>query len=493
VPIVRFAAPAARIAAAVAAAALALAGCAAVVEGHPSAALAPDAQLSVVGDSHSQFDVTAKNALADVMAFWQQRYPSISGGRSLPKLKGGLYSIDGQEVVTSGKVAGPAGKEGCVELRPTFIVDNAAYCRVDDSIVWDRNPQHLIGVLADRYGPLLMAMAFAHEFGHALQYRLGTFALDLPVIDVESQADCAAGAFLGEVIAGRTAHFRATPQQLDQALLGYLQVRDPTPVSGAGISHGDGFDRLSAIDDGILHGATFCYRDSYFDRKFTERPFVTDQDYLSGGNEPFDQLLDPNDPKTDPNAGGLQPDLNRFWTAAAKSINETFTPVKIAEAAHPRCGAAPTSQFGYCPDDNTVYYSRDFAKRAYYSLTVPDISETTAKVTLQDNQPADFALGTLFAVGWGMAVRHQLFHQPITGTDALLAAACYVGAYSKDINIEPSSNSPQFVLSPPDLDEATEAMLTLVGSDQAYGARGTTGLQRIQSFVKGYNGGLSSC
>jgi hypothetical protein len=43
------------------------------------------------------------------------------------------------------------------------------------------------------------------------------------------------------------------------------------------------------------------------------------------------------------------------------------------------------------------------------------------------------------------------------------------------------------------MDEATSAMLNLVGDAATYGARGTTGLQRIQSFVKGYNGGLSVC
>jgi len=43
------------------------------------------------------------------------------------------------------------------------------------------------------------------------------------------------------------------------------------------------------------------------------------------------------------------------------------------------------------------------------------------------------------------------------------------------------------------MDEATSAMLNLVAEDKAYGARGTTGLQRIQSFVKGYQGGLSVC
>ncbi len=102
-------------------------------------------------------------------------------------------------------------------------------------------------------------------------------------------------------------------------------------------------------------------------------------------------------------------------------MNRTFTPVTIAQADHPKCGASSTSQFGYCPDDNTVYYSSAFARKAYYSLTDKTIDQNNGNVTLQDNQPADFALGTLFAVGWGMAVLHQLFAKTIDGAGALLS------------------------------------------------------------------------
>lgn len=482
-----------RLIAAVAALAATLSGCASVLGGKPSIALPANADLTVVGDSHDSFDTSVKNGLSDVMAFWSTAYPTVSGGKSLPPIKGGLYSIDGAEVVQTGTITGPAKREGCVAEKPTFIIDNAAYCTLDDSIVWDRNYDHLIGALTKRYGQLLFALAFAHEFGHAIQHRLGIFDQNPPVVDTESQADCAAGAFLATVVNGKAAHFRSTPAQLDEALLGYLQVRDSTPESPADISHGDGFDRLSAIDDGLEHGATFCFSNTYFNRQFTERPFVTDSDYLTGGNESLAQVLDPNDPSQDPAAGGLQPDLNRFWTAAATSIGKKFTPVKIAEAPHPKCGASPSSEFGYCPSDNTVYYSANYASKAYYSLTQRAIDPVTKNVILKDNQPADFALGTLFAVGWGMAVRHQLFGKSLDDAGALLAASCYVGAYSKDINVVPTSTTPRFVLSPPDLDEATSAMLTLVGTDQSFGARGTSGLQRIQAFVKGYNKGLSSC
>ncbi len=486
---------AARVSAAVVGATLVLTGCATVVDGSPVARTAPNANLAVVGDSGGAFDVTVKNAISDVLAFWKVNYPSIASGASLPPIKGGFFSVDGQQVVDTGEVNGPAAKEGCIARSAKFIVNNAAFCFVDDSIVWDRASEHLVPVLARTYGDLLIALAFAHEFGHALQYRTGNYKLDLPTIDFESQADCAAGAFLASVQKNQAPHFRASPQQLDQALNGYLQVRDSTPASPDDLSHGNGFDRLSAVEDGALHGPTFCYAKSYFNRKFTERPFVSDSDYESGGNETLAQVLNP--APTQPNGsgggGGLQPDLNRFWKAAAQSISKPWHDVKIAEADHPKCGADSSSEFGYCPDDNTVYYSNAEAAKAYHSLADKKIDPTTHNVSVLENQPADFALGTLFAVGWGMAVRHQLFDRSTEDQSALLAASCYTGAYAKDINLESGNSTHPFILSPPDMDEATSAMLNLVGDSATYGARGTTGLQRIQSFVKGYNGGLSVC
>jgi predicted metalloprotease len=471
-----------------------LSACTSVVNGSPDVQQAPDADLGVKGVTDSTFDTTVQNALSDVMAFWKKNYPAVADGKSLPELKGGLYSIDGGEVLRTREDPSYATSDRCLSKQPTAVVDNAFYCELDDSIVWDRDPNHIVATLGKTYGPLIVAMVFAHEFGHAVQARLGIFDKNLRTIDTESQADCASGAWVGAAFKGQAPHFKIIPKQLDNALIAYLQVRDSTPQNANEQgSHGNGFDRLSALEDGIQHGVTYCFSDDYFNRQFTERPYVSDNDYRAGGNESLDQVLNPNDPQKDPGAGGLQPDLNRFWTAAAKTKSKTWKDVKIAEASHPKCGASGTSEFGYCPSDNTVYYSKAFAEKAYYSLTGVKIDRSNGNVTLEHDQPADFALGTLFAVGWGMAVRHQLFGRSIDGKDALLGAVCYTGAYAKDINVAQTSDEHPFALSPPDMDEATSAMLNLVGSDQAYGARGTSGLQRIQTFVKGYNGGLSAC
>jgi predicted metalloprotease len=469
---------------------LVLAGCTVTVAGtNVLPPTAPNSTLSVVGDSGGAFDQTVKNSLDDVFRFWRRAYPSVSGGKALPPLKGKLYSVDGAHPSAAAKQNECISKAGA-----DAIVDNAFYCELDDSIAWDRDAQHLVPALGAKYGPLLVAMVFGHEFGHAIQQRLGLFNENVPQIVHESQADCASGAFTATVMQNQAPHIRATPADLDRALIGYLNVRDDTPADEKQISHGDGFDRIAAVADGFEHGVTECYKSDWANRTFTERPFTNSQDAQNQGNEPFGQVIDPRPSKQDGSGGGgLQPDLNRFWKAAAKSINKPWTDVKIAQADHPKCGDT-SSEFGYCPDDDTVYFNVDFAKQAYDSMSVLSISQQTADVTVEQDQPGDFALGTLFSYGWGLAVRHQLFNRSLDDASALLAASCYSGAYAKDINVpESKSSKRRFTLSPPDMDEATNAVLSLVGLDQAYGSRGTTGLDRVLSFVKGYNGGLSVC
>jgi predicted metalloprotease len=469
---------------------LPLSACGSLVDGTGRPENAPNVNLSVAGvDAGSSFDTTAQNALSDIETFWKKNYPKVSGGKSLPPLKGGLYSVDGLSVAQTGQLPDYVAHNECAKQSKSFVIDNGAYCVPDDSIAWDRAPTHLFAQLADHYGPLMVALIFAHEFGHAISARLGIFNENLPTIDTESQADCAAGAWAASALHHQDAHFlNTTPQRLDDALEGFLDGRDSTPGTIDEISHGNGFDRLSALADGLKNGVTYCYSKNYFDRTFTERPFTDQKDYDAGGNEPLGTVIDTSADNP------LVVDLNRFWTAQAKTINKTFTPVKIAEAAHPKCGAStPASQFGYCPDDNTVYFSAAFARQAYYSLPDTDVSSGTANVRLVFHQPADFALGELFSVAWGLAVRHQLFSGAMGGQDALLASVCYSGAYAKNINVVTPPSGGDFTLSPSDLDEAVSSLLDEAGTAKAFGSRESTGLDRIQSFVQGYKQSLSSC
>ncbi|MBN9619963.1 MAG: hypothetical protein J0H43_09570, partial [Actinobacteria bacterium] len=189
----------------------------------------------------------------------------------------------------------------------------------------------------------------------------------------------------------------------------------------------------------------YCFSSGYFaSRTFTEQGFSDAPRSPSSDNTPLDQVLAPNA------SNNFVKDLNRFWTAAAKLVHKTFTPVQIAEAPHPKCDSASSaSEFGYCSDDNTVYYS----------LPGVEADPDNGNVTLVSNQAADFALGTLFSIGWGMAVRHQLFDRSVTDGAGLLAAACYTGSYAKDINVTQPTHGQLIPLSPSDLDEGTSAML----------------------------------
>jgi predicted metalloprotease len=442
--------------------------------------------ISVQGDSGGSFDTQVKNALSAVIAYWTATYPTIAHGQALPPLHGKYYSIDGAEVLRARRAPAGASDEKCLQMRLGFIIDNAAYCELDDSIVWDRSPQHLLPILSTAYGPAVTALVFAHEFAHAIQQRLHINTAADRTIDVESQADCAAGAFAAAALAGRVPQLQLSPGELDRALAGYLQIRDSTPSSPEDISHGDGFDRLNALQQGIQSGASFCFSSSFMaHRSYTERAYVSDQDYVDRGNQPLAEVLNPK---------GLVADLDRFWTKAATKLGKTFQPVRFIKADRLPCGGInASSELGYCADDNTVYYSASFAHRAYYSITAPKVDAYTRDVALSHHEPGDFALGTLFAIAWGMAGRHQLYAASTDSTDALMAAVCYAGAYADDINRTTADATHPYILSPPDMDEATSAVLELVGSDRAFGARGTSGLQRVQEFVKGYTNGLTGC
>jgi predicted metalloprotease len=455
------------------------------VNGQPHVANAPNANLHVIGDTHDWFDTTVKNALADIEAFWRRNYPKISGGKPLPPLNGGLYSVNGLRVAETGTAYAPVAQEKCIQAKAGFIVDNAAYCLLDDSIAWDRSPHHLFAQLADHYGKLMIALIFAHEFGHAISARLGVFKSNPPTIDTESQADCAAGAWAGSLLRHQDPHFlNVTPRDIDDALQGYLDGRDKTPGTIAEISHGNGFDRLSALADGLDFGVKYCYSKNYFNRTFTERPFSSVQDYEAGGNAPLGQAIAPH--------SFLAKDLNRFFTGAAQSINKTFHPVKLVQSSAPRCGST-SAQLLYCPATNTVQFTASFARQAYYSLPDVTVDPNNGNVTLLFHQPADFALGELFATAWGFAVRHQLFGRPLDDRNAMLSAVCYTGAYAKDVNLAQNPGDKFLILSPADLDEAVSALLNRPLINASFGERGSTGLDRIQAFVKGYNGGLPRC
>jgi predicted metalloprotease len=75
---------------------------------------------------------------------------------------------------------------------PVNLPLTAFYCPADDTI-W-LNDLLLVG-FARRFGPFAVATVVAHEYAHKLQRDAGVFGVARPIVDVELQADCLAGAW----------------------------------------------------------------------------------------------------------------------------------------------------------------------------------------------------------------------------------------------------------------------------------------------------------
>jgi predicted metalloprotease len=470
---------AARVIAIAVVAALCLTSCSAVKGSGKPGSISPAANVTesefpIVGDAGTDFDQLVRNSLTDIEQFWTDAYPEVSGGAPFKELTGGVYSVETNK---------PNSAEECMKRSPKAANNNAFYCSLDDAFAYDR--VGLVKVIADSLGPNFVPLVFAHETGHLIQDRL---KIDRASISIETQADCASGAFMAAESGSMTStirlkdrHFSIDPTNLDKIAIGMILLRDSSPQSAsANGAHGDGFDRLSAFSDGFNNGVKYCFSDDWANRKFTERPYTSADDYNQGGNQSLAETLDP--------TTNLIQDLNRFWTSAFKSINKTFKPVSVKETDSPPCAGDDPTKFTYCASDNTVYYTLAAATAAYNS--VPSISiNSSNKVVIKENGPGDFALGSMFAYTWGMAVRAQS-GLSIDGQDALLSASCYVGAYAADINVTADN---RFVLSPPDMDEATVTALRTVGEPDYLGMRNTTGFQRIGAFNKGYFGTIAAC
>ncbi len=471
--------------------ALLISGCAAGAVGGvgtfapPSkAANVSASQFKIIGDGGTGFDQLARNSLTDVEQFWAKAFPSVSGGSAFKPLSGGVYSV------TTGR---PNPAEECMAKAPTAANNNAFYCSLDDAFVYDRIG--LVKIVTQKVGVNFAPLVFAHEFGHLIQNRL---KIDAASILLESQADCASGAFMATEAGVGTVtltnrHFVIDPKSLDDVAIGMILLRDYSPHSAEDQgSHGNGFDRLSAFSDGFDHGAAYCYRAAWKDRKFTERGYAPGStDEQNQGNEPLSQVLDPSPSKADgTGGGGLQPQLNKYWTTAFTTIKKTFKPVAFKPADSPPCGPS-SARLGYCANDNTVYYNQATAAQLYNSM--PVLAKGPAgQVTVAQNAPGDYLLGALLSMEWGMAVRSQL-GLPTDSDTALLGASCYAGAFAESINSIPDDGKPHFALSPQDMDEASVAVMQQADQPTVFGPRNTTAFERIASFKKGYFGTLTAC
>jgi len=404
-------------------------------------------------------------AAVDLEAWFSEAFVTPDG-RAWDGLRGGRIA------------AGPGADDipGCGNGPVTRYEDLtqfvAFYCPIGDIVVLDDGPDGLLEYLSREFGPSSAAVVLAHEYGHALQDRLGLLDGSVPTILLEQQADCVAGAWTGRAAQGGSSVLRLDENDVRTALIAILNVRDPAGADqfDAG-GHGSGFDRIGAFQVGVESGLDTCL--TLIDQPLDLMPnqFLSVDDMLRGGNAPYDCTFEP-DPECSPSWEFLGADLEEFWSLVlGEPIGLTGRPVS---GAPPCVEARPIADVvALCPGE--VVFDEP---------TVLDVYE----------EVGDFVLGYLLALGWIEETLTRI-DSPATGVDRALLTDCLVGAWVNDITLglqRAPERTSTVATSPGDLDEALEMIIRLSDTTGDAAGRGTA-FDKIAAFRTGVLGGLSAC
>jgi len=447
--------------------ALLVAGCAAVPvigvgspgRGEPTDV--PSADFPITGVSAAPIDQFARNALTDLNGFWKQAYPTYFHGRFRP-LSGGYFSVDSGHVERG---AYPSTGIGCSKspTSPDSVEGNAFYDPTCDSIAYDRA---LLQELSKDYGRFLVAVVMAHEFGHAMQGRFG-FAGSGRSIQDETQADCFAGAWTRWVDDGHAPHVALRTPELDDVLRGFLLLRDQVGSDPNDTqAHGSYFDRVSAFYEGFDGGVASC-RDDFGDKRlFTAASFTSDLDYANQGNAPYGDIVT-----------WIKQTLPLFWTGTfQRAFGRAFQAPAITpvDGAVPACGNASDRDLGYCPSDGTVYFDQtDLIGPAYDKI-------------------GDFAVAAGLSLPYALAARSE-GHLSVGDAAAVRSAVCLTGWYTHEWYTGAYSRRLKVTLSPGDVDEAVEFLLTYGVDKRVFPDVSTSGFQLVGAFRKGFLTGGPAC
>jgi predicted metalloprotease len=412
----------------------------------------------VIGAADDEVDQLARNALVDLNTFWREQFPGTFGQDFTP-LSGGYYSVDPTDIDPAQY---PGGQIGCGET-PDAVEDNAFYCPPSneyangDAIQYDRA---FLRDLADDHGRFLPALVMAHEFGHAVQGRVG-YPIEASIA-IETQADCFAGAWTAWVAAGSAPHTTIRTPELDDVLRGYLLLRDPVGTDiNESEAHGSLFDRVSAFQQGFDDGPVSC-RDGFgADRIYTQGEF-SDAEVATGGNASYETTLD-----------FVSTGLPDFWTTAFGQLGEQFQPPQIAafSGAAPDCaGDTPATDLVFCAADDTVAYDEtDLIRPLYDDL-------------------GDYAVLTAVAIPYSLAAREQL-GLSTDDQDAARSAVCLAGAFTRTV----LAGEATIAISPGDADESVQFLLGYSDDPDVLGDVGLSGFQLVDVFRSGVVEGQSSC
>jgi predicted metalloprotease len=439
-----------------------LSGCVRIIEGLPTSLQppvdpVPEGEVRIVGATDDPIDQLARNALADLEDFWAQRFPEVYG-EDFPPLQGGYFSVDPNNVDRSDYPDGVS-----CGADPLDVEGNAFYCLSarepnSDSITYDRA---FLTDLAEEFGDFIPDLVMAHEFGHAVQGRVGYPPAS---ILAETQADCFAGAWTRWVAEGEADHTTVRGPELDDVLRGYLQLRDPV---GTGLNeesaHGSYFDRVSAFQEGYADGVEACRDNFDTDRALTQAEFSTDEELQNAGNAPLADI-----------PGIIDATVTPFYEDVVSSAGGDFEPPTVESVEGPAASCAE-DELDYCEDDNVVAIDGSGFGREAYGI-------------------GDFALITAVSIPYALDVRDQLGLSTDDG-EAIRSAVCATGAYGRALFEQQIQQpvDPPVGISPGDLDEGVLFLLTYGGDPEIIPDVDLTGFQLVDIFRTGFTRGVEPC
>lgn len=419
---------------------------------------APTPDIDVRNVTGSKEDRLATAAIADVVSYWSKVFPKKFDEKFQPVGDYISYDPDGRQF------------EVC-QTSTSDVPMNAFYCPPDDAMAWDR--AQLLPILNQQFGPMAISTVLAHEYGHAVQSRLGDkagFSSETKSIVAEQQADCFAGNYIRWTAEGDSDYFKlSTSEGLNEVLSALFFVRDPPGLSpGDNQSHGTAFDRAYAFQLGFTDGPERCAEidEGKIQKRVTEAPYDPG-DQEEGYTRVTEETLDL-----------LQESLD-----SAFERTDAESPRIVSDSTS--CSEGPnTSPASYCPDSNEVH------------VDLPELAQLGRPLDKESaGSDSDSGLGD-FAAYAEVASRYVLGIQqgvdmPLDDQHAALRTACLVGTWADTAGQE----GQKLRLSSGDLDEAIAELLqpkSLIAAD-VNGHQVPNGFSRVKALRQGYLKGSSTC
>lgn len=420
----------------------------------------PDSSLTASNGDGGEVDALALNAIDDIQSYWQAAFGLEFHGETFEPVE--------KLVSWNARASRNQAIEFCKET--TYHLVNAAYCRSDNSIGWDR--AMLLPTMSETFGKMSVVMVLAHEYGHAIQTMAELVTKKTPVLVKEQQADCFAGAFMRHVAEGKSKHFTInTSDGLNSVLAATVSIRDSDPDDPESV-HGSAFERVTAVQIGFTDGPRGCkgIDDEEIDQRRGNLPqsFSGDQ---GRGEYPI-----------------TKENLVELSKALQAILPVEDVPTYEYSGARIDCkDGTATEPVTYCPARNVI------------ATDVPGLAQR-GSVDSDDDGPlpvkvsGDYNGYVVFISRYTLAVQRG-HGQALTGAKTGLRAACLSGVVTGKL-AQPGRPASQgdIQLSAGDLDEAVSGLLTdgLAASDTE-GNTVPSGFSRVDAFRAGVLNGETTC